>query len=124
MIALGADILGLRLGVLPATELELNTLGDLESRQAYRVALVAYYEQRADELSGDPRRRLERNPLRILDLRKRATSASTRRRHSSTPISPLMRSNSSTWCGPASAACIAYRLSPRGYVEQPLAHCR
>ncbi len=66
VIAMGADILE-ALGVVAATELELNTLGDLESRHAYRAALVAYYEQRAGELSEDSRRRLERNPLRILN---------------------------------------------------------
>jgi histidyl-tRNA synthetase len=65
-IALGADILD-ALGVLDKTELELNTLGDTESRQTYRAALVAYYETRLAELSEDSRRRLERNPLRILD---------------------------------------------------------
>jgi histidyl-tRNA synthetase len=66
VIALGADILD-ALGVLGATELELNTLGDLESRQAYRAALVEYFTGRVSELSEDSRRRLERNPLRILD---------------------------------------------------------
>jgi histidyl-tRNA synthetase len=47
--------------------LELNTLGDAASRSAYREALVAYYRGHLDELSEDSRRRLERNPLRILD---------------------------------------------------------
>ncbi len=47
--------------------LELNTLGDPESRAAYRDALVDYFSGRISELSEDSRRRLERNPLRILD---------------------------------------------------------
>jgi histidyl-tRNA synthetase len=47
--------------------LELNTLGDAESRKAYREALVGFYQKRIDALSEDSRRRLERNPLRILD---------------------------------------------------------
>jgi len=47
--------------------LELNTLGDPESRAAYRDALVAYFSARLSELSEDSRRRLERNPVRILD---------------------------------------------------------
>ena len=47
--------------------LELNTLGDPESRAAYRDALVGYFSARVSELSEDSRRRLERNPLRILD---------------------------------------------------------
>ncbi len=47
--------------------LHLNTLGDIESRTAYRDALVAYLEQHKDKLSEDSLRRLETNPLRILD---------------------------------------------------------
>ena len=66
VIALGADILE-ALGVLPATVLELNTLGDRESRQAYRDVLVGYLEGRKQKLSRDSLARLERNPLRILD---------------------------------------------------------
>jgi histidyl-tRNA synthetase len=70
VIALGADILA-ALGVLPRTVLELNTLGDTASRQAYRAALVEYYSKRLAELSEESRRRLERNPLRILDSKER-----------------------------------------------------
>ncbi|HEY5207922.1 MAG TPA: histidine--tRNA ligase [Stellaceae bacterium] len=66
MIALGADILD-ALGVLTDCVLHLNTLGDTESRLAYRGALVDYFSARRDGLSEDSRRRLERNPLRILD---------------------------------------------------------
>lgn len=47
--------------------LELNTLGDVESRTAYRDALVAYFSDFKDKLSEDSRVRLEKNPLRILD---------------------------------------------------------
>lgn len=47
--------------------LEINTLGDLESRKAYRQALVDYFSQYRDRLSEDSRDRLHRNPLRILD---------------------------------------------------------
>jgi histidyl-tRNA synthetase len=66
MIALAAEILD-ALGVLKRTELELNTLGDMASRRAYREALVGYYAGRRDGLSEDSLRRLEKNPLRILD---------------------------------------------------------
>lgn len=55
------------LGLRPFIRLELNTLGDAESRAAYREALVAYFEQFKDRLSEDSRTRLEKNPLRILD---------------------------------------------------------
>jgi len=66
VIALGVQILR-ELGILEHTTLELNTLGDAESRQAYRKALVAYFEKHVDRLSQDSRERLVRNPLRILD---------------------------------------------------------
>lgn len=65
-ITLAADILD-ALGILKRTVLELNTLGDSASRQAYRDALVVYYTRHRDGLSEDSLKRLERNPLRILD---------------------------------------------------------
>lgn len=66
VIALGAQILE-KLGVREWCTLELNTLGDTESRDAYRAALVAYFEGYLDRLSDDSKDRLYRNPLRILD---------------------------------------------------------
>ena len=66
IIAAGAQILD-ELGVLNATRLELNTLGDSESRAAYRTALVDYFTGHRAHLSEDSRTRLDRNPLRILD---------------------------------------------------------
>ena len=55
------------LGIAEGTVLEINTLGDAESRDAYRAALVAYFSAHRDRLSHDSRLRLEKNPLRILD---------------------------------------------------------
>ena len=66
VIALGSRILD-SLGVREGVVLELNTLGDAESRAAYRGALVSYFSSRISELSDDSQRRLQRNPLRILD---------------------------------------------------------
>ena len=66
VIALAAATLE-ALGVLSETKLELNTLGDNESREAYRAALVSYLERFRDRLSPDSLERLDRNPLRILD---------------------------------------------------------
>lgn len=65
-IALARDILA-ALGIAGETTLELNTLGDAESRAAWRAALVGYFNDFRDRLSEDSRLRLERNPLRILD---------------------------------------------------------
>ena len=66
VIALGRRILK-ELGVGERVVLELNTLGDPASRAAYREALVAYFSSRRSELSEDSQRRLDGNPLRILD---------------------------------------------------------
>ena len=64
-IAIGHHILN-TLGITRFT-LEINTLGDRESREAYRNALVAYFESHKANLSEDSKMRLEKNPLRILD---------------------------------------------------------
>ncbi len=66
IMALGWDILT-ALGVAEDVILELNTLGDAESRQAYRTALVAHFSANRDALSKDSLERLDKNPLRILD---------------------------------------------------------
>jgi histidyl-tRNA synthetase len=66
LIALGWRVLD-ELGIGGRVTLELNTLGDPESRKAYRDALVAYFSTRKSDLSDDSRRRLGTNPLRILD---------------------------------------------------------
>ncbi|MGF1562958.1 MAG: histidine--tRNA ligase [Geminicoccaceae bacterium] len=66
VIALGWRILSTS-GINAPITLELNTLGDVESRVAYRDALVGYLRNYEHELSADSRARLERNPLRILD---------------------------------------------------------
>lgn len=66
VISVGAEILN-RLNVLHKTVLHLNTLGDPESRDGYRTALVAYFNDHRDKLSEDSLGRLTRNPLRILD---------------------------------------------------------
>ena len=66
VIAVGSRILE-ALGVRAKATLELNSLGDPQSRAAYRDALVEYFSDHRDRLSDDSRTRLERNPLRILD---------------------------------------------------------
>lgn len=48
-------------------ELEINTLGDIESRSAYREALVQYLTPFKNQLSADSQIRFEKNPMRILD---------------------------------------------------------
>ena len=71
VIAAGARVLS-ELGLGGKTSLQLNTLGDLESRAAYRKALVVYFTDRVNELSTESRDRLSRNPLRIIDSKNEA----------------------------------------------------
>ena len=71
VIALAWDLLA-QLGV-GGLELEINSLGTPEDRQAYRAALVAWLEQRIDQLDADSQARLSTNPLRILDSKNPAT---------------------------------------------------
>jgi histidyl-tRNA synthetase len=74
VIAVGAAILR-ELGVLDRTLLELNTLGDGESRSAYRKILVGYLQAHKVRLSKESIDRLERNPLRILDSKDESDQA-------------------------------------------------
>ena len=62
-----ADQLLNELGIADGVTLHLNTLGDAESREAWRAALVDYFEFHRGELSEDSQKRLSINPLRILD---------------------------------------------------------
>ncbi|WP_413288502.1 histidine--tRNA ligase [Bdellovibrio sp. HCB337] len=55
------------IGIADKCQLEINTLGDAESRAKYRDALVVYFSQHQDKLSADSKTRLEKNPMRILD---------------------------------------------------------
>lgn len=55
------------LGIADGVVLEINSLGDAESRDACRAALVAYFGAHEEKLSADSRVRLAKNPLRILD---------------------------------------------------------
>ncbi len=63
-----ADALWKELG-LKDVQLQLNSLGEPEERRAHRAALIAYFEQHADQLDEEAKRRLHSNPLRILDTK-------------------------------------------------------
>jgi histidyl-tRNA synthetase len=62
-----ADQLLKELGIAEGVTLQLNTLGDSETREAWRQALVAHFEAHRGDLSEDSQTRLAKNPLRILD---------------------------------------------------------
>jgi histidyl-tRNA synthetase len=66
IISLGDQLLR-ELGIADGVTLELNTLGDPATRDAWRTALIEYFNAHRTDLSEDSVARLERNPLRILD---------------------------------------------------------
>jgi histidyl-tRNA synthetase len=70
-IILLTDRLWKALGIRGKVRLELNTLGTTEERLVYRGKLVEYFKQHLDVLDEDSLRRLETNPLRILDSKNR-----------------------------------------------------
>jgi len=63
------------LGLKDEMRLELNSLGELDERHAYREALVAYLTDKQEQLDEDSKRRLTTNPLRILDSKEASTQA-------------------------------------------------
>ncbi|WP_412480721.1 histidine--tRNA ligase [Azonexus sp. IMCC34839] len=54
---------------LDGIELQINSLGQPDERAQHRAALIAYFEERAELLDEDAKRRLYTNPLRILDTK-------------------------------------------------------
>ncbi len=60
---------------LQDVELQINTIGDAAERAKYRQTLIAYFEQHAQLLDADAKRRLHTNPLRILDSKNPAMQA-------------------------------------------------
>lgn len=78
---LDAELIGLghtcwqRLGIDDRVHLQLNTLGSSAARAAFRQALLDYLQPHAEALDSDSQRRLQTNPLRILDSKHPATQA-------------------------------------------------
>ena len=113
VIALGGRILD-ALGVRERTVLELNTLGDPDSRAAYRQALTSYFSGHVAELSEDSMRRLERNPLRIFDSKDQGDQRITA---GAPPFAEYLNSASREFfariCDGLDLLGIGYRLNPR-----------
>jgi histidyl-tRNA synthetase len=113
VILLAADILK-ALGLADRVTLELNTLGDAESRASYRAVLVDYLSAHAAALSEDSRVRLERNPLRVLDSKDEADGriiddAPVLDDHLNAPSRQFFASV----CAGLDAVGIGYRRNPR-----------
>lgn len=66
VVAAGAHILQ-ELGVADRVELQINSLGDPESRQRYRDVLLDYLQAHQADLSEESRQRMNKNPMRIFD---------------------------------------------------------
>lgn len=64
-----------RLGVAEAVQLEINSIGSPQARARYKEALVDYLQARFEQLDADSQRRLDSNPLRILDSKNPQTQA-------------------------------------------------
>ncbi len=113
IILLAADLFR-RLGILGALRLEINSLGVSEERAAYRNALVAYFKQHQEKLDEDSLRRLETNPLRILDTKNpdlKALVAQAPVLHEY--LGEVSRAHFATLCKLLDTAGIAYTVNPR-----------
>ncbi len=64
-----------QLGISDSVTLQLNSLGTAAARARYKEALVAYLSERKEQLDEDSQRRLDSNPLRILDSKNESTQA-------------------------------------------------
>ncbi len=94
--------------------LELNSLGTPETRAAYRRTLVAYLERHRSALDEDSQRRLEKNPLRVLDsknpaLREIIQNAPNLTQH----LDDASRTHFERLCEYLSSVGVAYTLNPR-----------
>jgi histidyl-tRNA synthetase len=95
-------------------KLQLNSLGTPEARRAYRDLLVAYFRSHESKLDADSTRRLEGNPLRILDsknpeMRPIIDAAPVLTEH----LDPESRAHFEALCAALSAIGIEYQVNPR-----------
>ncbi|HVS75918.1 MAG TPA: histidine--tRNA ligase [Steroidobacteraceae bacterium] len=102
-----------RLGI-ERVRLEINSLGTPESRRAYREQLVAYFRAHEGALDADSRRRLEGNPLRILDsknpqMRAIIAGAPLLTDH----LDPESREHFDALCAALQSVGIPFRINPR-----------
>ena len=102
------------LGIDDAVTLELNSLGGDESRKQHREALVEYFTIHQSELDEDSKRRLNSNPLRILDSKNPALQSLI---NTAPRLADFYDAESSEHfqqlCGLLDAAGVRYRVNPR-----------
>ena len=95
-------------------KLQINSLGTAESRRVYRDLLVSYFKDHASRLDADSQRRLEGNPLRILDsknpeMRDIVAGAPVLTEH----LDPESREHFESLCTMLAATGIEYFVNPR-----------
>ncbi len=102
-----------RLGI-ERVRLEINSLGTPESRRIYREKLIAYFRGHESALDSDSRRRLEGNPLRILDSKNPEMSAIIAGAPLLTDhLDPESREHFDALCAALGSIGIPYRVNPR-----------
>ncbi len=103
-----------QLGIADSVSLELNSLGLAESRRAYRDILVAYFDEHRKQLDSDSLRRLETNPLRILDSKNPGMQVLIEAAPKlNAYLDEASRAHFAKLCSLLDAAGIAYRINPR-----------
>ena len=112
LIALSAR-LWRRLGI-EQVRLEINSLGTPEARRTYRGKLIEYFRARHEQLDADSRRRLEGNPLRILDsknpdMRELIEAAPLLTEH----LDAQSREHFDALCASLEAIGVPFRINPR-----------
>ena len=101
-------------GISDSVTLQINTLGSNEARQDYRDALVDYLKARADKLDEDSLRRLETNPLRVLDSKNPQVQEAIADAPSLMDyLDDESKTHFETLCSQLTAAGIAYEVNPR-----------
>jgi histidyl-tRNA synthetase len=102
-----------RLGI-ERIRLEINSLGTPEARREYRAVLVEYFRRHESDLDADSRRRLEGNPLRILDSKNPHMQAIVAGAPKLTDhLDPDSRQHFDQLCAMLDSIGIAYRVNPR-----------
>lgn len=102
------------LGIDGSVELQLNTLASSSARARFKADLVTFLEARKDQLDADSLRRLESNPLRILDSKDSGTQSLLDEAPSFDEyIDEESRSHFEQLCSLLDAAGVKYRLNPR-----------
>lgn len=102
------------LGVAEHVHLQINSLGSADARAAYKHALVAYLDGVKDQLDEDSKRRLDTNPLRILDSK----DVNTQRLLDAAPVlldylDDVSREHFEGLKSLLNAAGVAYQVNPR-----------